>query len=498
MKKLFYCSFFLFLSIILLIILREPQNNLIPVRMILYTLIWVGMVGLVRAFLEFVEKKFRKAGKDVEKLSRTGFIIWMIVYGIGLYLISLSFRATPVTDYQSVYDTALALAGGEPVESWIYFAMWPNNLGTLSILSFGMSLGKMLGFADPYYFILALNVLQAMLVMWAIFYLAGQIRRDSQAFRWTAVTMFVLWTPVWGYTSAFYSDQLSMGGSIIGTALFYFGSKQNPVKKWVCIVLAAVLWSLSAFAKVTALIPLVAMVIVLLLSRTQFKLLKEYLIFGLVLLAVSLCFNTLQRQYPSHQLEEQFNIPSEYWIALGLLENGTYAHNEDFVDACFYKENRNERQEFCRQIISENWQNIFDVKRMKSKISVIFGSGEIAPTSLTYPMEKSVLWEWFYWEGAYFWKYCCLSTGYLFAIILLMVLGSVFQILHREEEDLVMQSFLAIFGLFVFLLFWEAQNKQLYNHIPWMTLAAVYGLERLQEQVAVMIRKLWRRRQSHV
>lgn len=498
MKKLFYCSFFLFLSIILFVILKKPQNNLVPVRMILYMLIWVGIVGVIRVFLGFVENKFQKACKDVERISRNGFIIWMLLYGAGLYLVSLSLRANPVTDYQRVYDTALALAGGESVDNWIYFAMWPNNLGTLSILTFCMNLGQMLGFADPYYFVLALNVLQAMLVMWSIYYLAGQIRKNCQAFRWAAVFMFVFWTPVWGYTNAFYSDQLSMGGSIIGVALFCLGIKMNSVKKWICITLAAVLWSLGVFAKVTAFIPLVAIVIVLLLSHFKKELLKEYLVFGLIFMSLFMGFGILEKQFPSHQLEEQFNIPSEYWIALGLLENGTYAHNEDFVNTCFYMENREDRQEFCRQIISENWKNIFNINRMEAKTSVIFGSGEIAPTSLMSPVERNMLWEWFYWEGVYFWKYCCLSTGYLFAIVLLMVLGSLFQMIHREEEALVMQSFLSVFGLFLFLLFWEAQNKQLYNHIPWMTLVAVYGLERLQEQAVTVMSKLWARRNSYV
>lgn len=37
-------------------------------------------------------------------------------------------------------------------------------------------------------------------------------------------------------------------------------------------------------------------------------------------------------------------------------------------------------------------------------------------------------------------------------------------------------SYLTVFGLFFFMMFWEAQNKQLYNHIPWMTFCVVWAM----------------------
>lgn len=500
MKKyfnyIFFFVFLIFISVILTVVLRRPQNNLIPGKMLLYTLIWVGFSWIIRMILGLLERKLIQKKVDVNRLSTRLFPVLAILYGAALYLVSLSLRAEPVTDYKSVYDTALTLARGEVVEDWRYFAMWTNNLGALSILTFCMKLGLMFGFTDPYYFVLAVNVLQTVLVAWGIYYLAGQIRQDCQAFRWTAVAMFMFWTPIWGYTSAFYSDQLSLGGSIVGMALFCLGCRQDKLKKWLCIVLAGVFWSLGGFAKVTAWIPLVALVLVLIFGFGVKKHLKEYAVFGVVLLCVSMGLSVLQGQFPSNSLEEQYNIPSEYWVAMGLLGNGTYAQNTQFVDTCVYMDNRQDRLIYCREIIGENWTNLFDRERMEAKTSVIFGSGEIAPTSIMFPMEDSLLWDWFYWEGEYFWKYCCISTGYFFAVILLMILGSLFQLLRREESSLVGQCYLAVFGLFVFLLLWEAQNKQLYNHIPWMTLAAVYGLERLHEYVITIMDKIRERRLS--
>lgn len=500
MKKfvnyVFFSAFFIFVSAIFIVVVRKPQNNLIPAKMVLYMLIWVGLAWIIRMILGLFEKMLEQKGVDVKGFSVRLFIILAVVFGIALYLVSLSLRAEPITDYESVYDTALTLAKGEIVEDWRYFAMWTNNLGALSILTFLMKLGIMTGFADPYYFVLAVNVLQVVLVMWGIYYLAGEIRKNNPAFQWTAMALFMLWTPIWGYSGAFYSDQLSLGGSIVGMALFCLGCKQAKWKKWLCIVLAGVLWSLGAFAKVTAWIPLVALVLVFLFGYGFKKWIKEYVVFGLALLSLSLGLSALQRQYPSNALEEQYNIPSEYWVAMGLLGNGTYAHNSQFVDTCVYMDNRQDRLNYCREIISENWMNLFDRERMEAKTLVIFGSGEIAPTSLIFLKEESFLWDWFYWEGEYFWKYCCISTGYFFAVILLMILGSLFQLLRREESSITYQCYLAVFGLFAFLLLWEAQNKQLYNHIPWMTLAAVYGLERLHECIIMVMGKIRERRQS--
>lgn len=479
MKRAFYGCFSLFLLMIMAVVFRYPQNNLIPGKMILFTAIWIGMLYGIKGGLGLLEEHMKKKGLNVEKISGAGLFFYTIFYMICLYLVSVMLRSEPVTDYGAVYQTAKKLAMGEAVKDWSYFSMWTNNLGTLSMLTATMKVSLFLGFKDPYYGVLLIHVIQAAAVLLSIFYLTGRVKKKA-SLQWFSVILFSMWTPVWACTNAFYSDQFSLGGSVIGTAfLFYATESTVRWKKYSCAALAGIFWGLGIVAKVTAAIPLVAFIILwIFFYRKGWVAFRQGLC---MLLTLALCVGAMQfisSQYPSKKDESRLKFSTEYWIALGLLGNGTYGDNQEFIENCYLSKNSEARKEYCRQVISEHKENFYDVERLEKKISVIFGTGEISPTSHIYPEKENLLWQWVHYEGAYYWKYCCLCTGFFYAILVLMFIGCIRRFIWTgEEKGLIFMSYLAVFGLFFFLMFWEAQNKQLYNHIPWMTLCTVWGME---------------------
>lgn len=485
MKRFFYGVFSLFLIVILAVVIRHPQNNLIPSRIFIYMLIWVLILGVIRWALDLLEGILVKNGRNVDKISRIGLGCYLIVYGIGIYIVSLILQSDPVTDYDFLYHTAYKLATGQAAESWNYFSMWTNNLGSLTILTFCMRLGVCLGFSEPYYFVLGLNVLQLMAVIGSLYYLAGRLGEKSIARQWFAVAVFTLWLPVWACTNAFYTDQLSFGGSVMATALWVYACdlKQcggSRIKRVGAILLAALVWSVSIVAKATSAIAIVAMAVTFFLVWKKAKTFwKSSLLFLLAILLFTGALSCVSDSYPSKADEYRLKMPLEYWIAMGMIGNGTYADNEDLVQGCYYSQNVEERREFCRQMIRENWKNMFRADHFVEKTAVIFASGEISPTSHIYPRQESLLWHWVYWEGDYYWKYSCLTTAYFYAVLLLMLVGTIYRVFAscEKESPMVFVIYLTIFGLFLFMMLWEAQNKQLYNHISWMTLAVVCGIE---------------------
>lgn len=505
MRRVFYGGFSVCLIAILAVAVSHPQNNLIPGKIFLYALVWVLILCGMKALLSLLERGLVKKGLNVEKLSRTGLIFYLIFYGIALYIVSLILRSYPMTDYGNVYQTAYSLATGQAVEDWSYFSMWTNNLGILSILAFCMRVGVLLGFPDPYYFVLALNVLQMVAVMLSIFYLAGKIGTGKNleendiegsgsrrvCVQWFSILVFTLWTPVWASTGSFYSDQLSFGGSIIAMALFLFGCGLQRKKKWFVLAAAGIVWGIGIVAKATAAVGVIALVITMLMAGKRGRQLwRELLVLGLfIVLSMGLLLE-VSDHYPSKADEYRLETPTEYWIAMGLMGNGTYADNAYLIKECNYSQNVDKRREFCRRMIRENWKNMFDREHLVDKASVIFGEGSISPTSHMYPYEESLLWHFVYWEGDYYWQYSCLSTGFFYAVLFLTLAGTLFRMIKKEENDLVFMSYLTVFGLFLFLMLWEAQNKQLYNHIPWMTVTAVCGLESLRDCAIMAISRL--------
>lgn len=494
MKRAFYGGFSLCLLAILTIVIRHPQNNLIPARMFLYMMIWVLILCGMKAAFSAMEKALRAKGLNVEKISRAAMILYAVFYGVALYIVSLALRSHPITDYENIYNVAYKLASGQTVEDWTYFSMWTNNLGTLTILAACMKWGLLLGFSDPYYFVLALNVLQVAAVLLSIFYLSGRAGRNRAkkvSGQWLAVCIFTLWTPVWACTNAFYSDQLSFGGSIIAMALFLWGYSLRGKIKYGIIAGAGIVWGVGITAKATAAIGGVALMIAVVLAGHVKRSWKELLSLYLVMALAVMMFSVVSGRYPSKKEEYRLKAPVEYWLAMGLMGNGTYADNTDLVQGCNRSPNVDERAAFCRGIIVENWSNLFKKEHILAKTSVIFGQGDVAPTAHIYPYEENLLWQWVYWQGDYYWKYACLSTGFFYAVLMLMFGGAFFQMLRREDwNDISFMSYLTVFGLFAFLMLWEAQNKQLYNHISWMTLTAVFGLEIMEDYVTMAIVKI--------
>lgn len=498
MKRVFYGISSISLIAILITVIFKPQNNLIPARMFLYMLVWVLILCGIRWGIGMLEKFLKNRSVDLGRFSRRGLILYAVVYGISLYVVSLILRSYPVTDYGSVYEAAYQLAMGQAVDDWDYFSMWTNNLNPLTILTFCMKLGVFLGFSDPYYFVLAINVLQMTFVLVCIFYLMGKIGSGGAATQWFAVFVYTLWTPIWACTNAFYSDQLSFGGSIIAVVLLVYGCGVQSWRKWCAIIGAGLIWGVSIAAKATSAIALVALIFTLIFARDGHgtaerhlvnvtRIWKELLTLGVVMVLTVGSLSAISDSYPSKAKEYRLKFPTEYWIALGLMENGTYGANEDFIEECYLSQNVDERRELCIQKIRENWKNLFQGEHLVDKASVIFGDGSISPTSHIYPYRESLLWHWVYWDGDYFWKYACLSTGFFYAVLLLMLVGEVLRAfghgsslgVNAGEECLTFMIYLTVFGTFLFLMLWEAQNKQLYNQIPWMTLAAVCGLERV-------------------
>lgn len=493
LEKAFWLFCFLFFIIIIAVVLQKPQNNLVPGRMLLFTMIWLVILAFCRLVIHFLMAKLEKANRNIAKLSNKCIFIYACLYGIFIFVVSLLIRNEPITDYQNVYNAAWNLANGLEVTNWEYFARWTNNTSALTVLSLYMRIGLELGMEDPYVLILAISVVQVVLTMLCTYYVALKLSKKAYGFAWITIVIYSLWTPIWSNTTSFYSDQLSFGLGMIGFAYFLYVTKKGKKCHFISFLVAGAIIGFGASIKVTGAIPLIAyfickLVLFLQNSRTNYKLLlkmKENIPFLLGFLIVLGGLSVYNGGYPSAELEHKMEMPIEYWIAIGLNGDGSYAHNEAFALELMNAENVDVRKAMCWEEIQNNIGNIWDIDHITLKVSKIFGSGDISATSIMYPYEENLVTEVFSEYGDYYWKYTCLSTSFFFATLIWMACGALMQLVNYKEEPIIFWVYVSIFGLFIFLLMWEAQNKQLYNNLPWLTLAAAYGMERLLENVRV-------------
>ena len=96
--------------------------------------------------------------------------------------------------------------------------------------------------------------------------------------------------------------------------------------------------------------------------------------------------------------------------------------------------------------------------------------------------ENNIIYRFFSYDGDMFWKYACVSTAYLFSIFIYGAIGALYGFIKRKErEETITVAYIAVVGIALFLMLWEAQNKQLYNHSAWLCLSALYGTQVIQE-----------------
>lgn len=94
--------------------------------------------------------------------------------------------------------------------------------------------------------------------------------------------------------------------------------------------------------------------------------------------------------------------------------------------------------------------------------------------------EHNPIWELFSPWGKYYWRTSQLCFCYLFSIYVCYLLGAVktfYRILKKKAVPAVKAvADLALLGNMIFLMIWEANNRQLYNQIPVILLGGALNI----------------------
>lgn len=489
--RIFWIVFSLSMLIIFAAALSRPLNNLIPWKMAVYTLVWVAFFSVLFAVSLFVEKRF----PHWESLFRKLLPVYLIIVGAGLFFVSICLRSGPISDYADVYYAAYNYANGMEVDNWDYFARWNNQVGYMLVLSALFKLGSFLKGDDAaYYFVLILNVIQVLLMLRCVVYLAGRASgKHSFSYSVMALLTGTCWLPIWANTSIFYSDQLSLGAAVFGMTFLVRGNEKKADKgdkkgnSLFYAATAGLMFGIGAILKATSATLLISMMIACALFMKGREYIKEICVCILMIAVLFGGFKMYSFRMPYQENVSVLKAPVEYWFALGLKGSGTYGESEDFAIKCLTADNYEERKEIAREQIKNNIDNLWDMDHIVAKLRQNFGIGDLGAAGyLIWPENENILWNWASQEGEYYWKYACLTTSFFFAWIFISALGGICMVFKRDygKEDMpVFVMSLAFWGLALFLMLWEAQDKQMYNHSGIMILTLVLSMNLLGEEV---------------
>lgn len=477
-ERLYDISVFLmlpFLGLLLIVCIGGTQHNIVWYKELLVTAAFCALIVISSLLLLCCEK-------ILEKYEKKLLVLFLAGMGIALYAVSILCRNIPMYDYNDIYNSAYSYATGGAA-NWEYLSYWKNNFPIFFYLYGVMKLCTWVGIGDPFYVLLAINVL---FVLWGAYSIYRLVRlfTESAAWAFIGLGLYFLFCPLWCGTNYFYTDSvsLSFGVGAMWVLLRHKSEIQNRGKLWNCI-LAGFLWGMGYALKATVAISMIAVLIaVWLKGESRQGLLRKTLAVVGAFAVCSLLWAGLRMQYPCYEMEKENGMPLTYWLALGIHNDGSYPGNQEFAVACLQAEGVDAKEALAREYIAEHISGLWDWNHFVEKARYNFASGKMGSSEFNqYPVTP--MYELVNDYGKYGGFATMFFSGYFYAMLILGLGGFLAGYVkerrmknHSSSQWFFYVTQLTVFGLFVFLSIWESNNRQLYNHIPWYTIYGVMGL----------------------
>lgn len=464
------------LGALLVISVSNPKDNLFSSQMFLGV---IGFTGVLVVLFVI----WNKLGPVISKI-RWLFPILTVFFGISLYIVSCIGRNDPASsdDYNRVWNAAYSLAIGEEIEDAYYLLNYSNNIKPMLFLYLIFKLTFIINAEDPYYIILAINVLGVMASVWGIYNILDNERNKGKY--WISIIgFFVGCLPIWAMTQTFYTDAMSIWIAVVILALCkkVLVSEKNKAKIIMCIVIGLLL-TLGISIKVTILIPLIAAVIVYLFIRNnclQHQIIKYFICILLSFLISYIVLGAWTNTFEITKMSKLTEDPVITWVGLGLKGDGSYHENTDYIFNVHAFETKAEKTAYCKAYIKENFHYFFDLKHIISKIRCTYASGHLGSAEFSFIAHNkdNILWQLFSPWGKFYWRTSQLGFCYLHALFCICFVGNMITIYrftkYKKFSKSLMIVDLTMLGYFIFLLIWEANNRQLYNMLPILIGAAI-------------------------
>lgn len=476
-----YSLLMILLGIMITVSVTGPQHNLFVWQMILGTVL--GTAGLISAF--FVWKQYVP-----QKVACNGLIYYtlLVLFGISLYFVSCIGRNLPesFTDYKRIWQAASELSQGMSLSEEWYFKIYANNIKPMLFLSVIFKASSHLNIQDPFYFVLLISVLNVVSAVWCAGILVGNSTVEYKRYRIPVLLMFVFLLPVWANTQAFYTDSMSFCTGVVALAGIKLSYEVNKKGKGLFLVGSGVVAAVGIAAKATAAIPLIAGLLTLLFcGRIKRLLSRNMLFFILTLVLAYIIIGQWANTYEISQLARETHEPAIDWIALGMKGDGSWSDNSDYILHINELSTTADKIEYSKEYIWENRSNFYDANHLIQKIRCNFASGNLGAKDYAYCalQPNNIIWELFSPWGSYYWRasqFCFCYAFSLYVVILGGIILTIILLFQKKEIPLIkVIADMTLLGIMVFLMIWEANNRQMYNQMPVIIIGSVMNIRQI-------------------
>ncbi len=396
-------------------------------------------------FLFFITKNLSKRSLLIIS------IINLIIFILLQIFFGYFFSVNPSWDMISIFNSATKVASNEwEFFSSYFYKMYPNNI---FITVLWMKFYKLC-----YYF--SFNLIVSSVIINIIVVLISVIITYiliKKVFNIRVATissfLFIVITPFYSYTPIFYTDTLTMIFLPLAFLLFYIyiKSKNNFI-------------SLSIFS-----------IFIIDNLKGFFRFISLFLISFIV---SSILINSTCQKYIPVPLKDA-GLPSTHWIMMGLKDNGGF--NKEDVDLSKKAgKTRKEIQEFNIKTIKTRLKN-YGIdgysKFLYKKIQYTWGDGTyFAPVKLSRkPIRPNFLHTYIYGDkNSLFTSFSEASHSLLLFLILIGSIG-----LFKSKNKIGFLFNICIFGVFLFLILWEARSRYLVCILPILVCSSSIGINEI-------------------
>ena len=364
-----------------------------------------------------------------------------------------------------------------------YYGYFPNNLGGMAFLYVFFKAASLAGFTD-YYAAASLAACVMLTSMMAVVSLICR-RLAGAVSAVLLLAVFALSAQFWVLGGAVYTDTLSMLFPVLIFYLYLLSRERKGRKKACLYLLMGLATGVGSLNKVTVLIMVIAVLADAGLRLERKELLKLAACTLGAAAAMNLALNAYM--YSAHLSREEavrHNTPLLHWVMMGLRGDGRY-NPEDYVfTRSLAPEQRNAAllEEIGRRVAGRGVTGMLDLFSQKSAID--FGDGTYGADDFLkiYPERDTVLHDFVLKDGRFYWLYGGYTTALHIALMLSMLIAAYRHIAggarEREDGDLLLPLYLAVFGVWLFLMFWEASPRYFSNFAPVIIVCGVLGIPR--------------------
>lgn len=424
---------------------------------------------------------------------------------IGLCTTGSQMLSQLLTDLGTVYYSAWEIAEegrvstictGQESHSWFfqasnnnYFLRYPNNLPLLAILAVFYKILSFfgLGAADlmSNYMSILLNV--GFIIIAVIFGMlaVGNIYGNKGKFMYVLMAAFFI--PYYIHACRFYTDTISMPFLTLALWIDTIDIKKFklPYIKYIFIGISA---GLGALIKGSIYVILIAFCMQLILKHVNYIRFAAVMIIMVAVVHSSWDFYTKNCSWidMSHHEEWEFPILT-HWPMMGLNRSVNGGYSQSDLEYLAQYPTKSERQKASLEMIQYRIASFGSLQELGeyefSKAAATWCDGQYMQNDhISWSIEKGGLFDYLTDGRKFYGFYKIYTQVFSYCIYFFAIAGSLIR-LKRPKADHSMFLRLTMLGVILFFMIWESKSRYLLNYTPVFMMAAVGGLEEIENWI---------------